>query len=237
MSDGTLWKIVGDRVTPRPLNANIFGTARSMPAPQTMASTPEGGFVLILAGNGTAFLYSSADDDFVAARSVIPAPITGYYGPIAAGPERAVFPGERPGAEPGADARSALPAPARSAAADCLLRAAHVQGRPVAAVAAVGASSLRALQHSGDCRRRGARRYRAGGSGGCQHLAHHRDRRGARNHSARCRAGARVNVAGRSMVLDSAGTTAFVLTASGISVIPLETAASGTSPRYAPMAW
>ena len=51
-----------------------------------MVSTPEGGFVLILAGNGTAYLYSSADDDFVAARSVIPTPITGYYGPIAAGP-------------------------------------------------------------------------------------------------------------------------------------------------------
>ena len=29
MSDGTLWKIVGDKVTPRPLNTNIFGTARS----------------------------------------------------------------------------------------------------------------------------------------------------------------------------------------------------------------
>ena len=104
MSDGTLWKIVGDKVTPRPLNTNIFGTARSLPAPQTMVSTPEGGFVLILAGNGTAFLYSSADDDFVAARSVIPTPIAGYYGPIAAGPERPILSGERPGAEPGADA-------------------------------------------------------------------------------------------------------------------------------------
>jgi len=31
-----------------------------------MASSPEGGFVLLLAGNGSAFLYSAADDDFVA---------------------------------------------------------------------------------------------------------------------------------------------------------------------------
>src|SRR5262249_32746351 len=53
---------------------------------QSMASTPEGSFVLILAGNGTAFLYSASDDDFVAARIVIPNPIQGYYGPIAAGP-------------------------------------------------------------------------------------------------------------------------------------------------------
>src|SRR5215472_3248588 len=86
MTDGTLWRIVGDIVTPRVLNTNIFGTARSLPAPQSIASTPEGAFVLILAGNGTAYLYSSSDDDFVAARSVIPNPITGYYGPIAAGP-------------------------------------------------------------------------------------------------------------------------------------------------------
>src|ERR1039458_4117227 len=86
MSDGTLWKIVGNQVTPRTLNTNIFGTARSIPAPQTMASTPEGSYVLILGGNGTAFLYSAASDDFVAASSVIPTPITGYYGPIAAGP-------------------------------------------------------------------------------------------------------------------------------------------------------
>jgi len=35
MSDGTLWKIVGDQVTPRPLNTDVFGTARSIPAPQT----------------------------------------------------------------------------------------------------------------------------------------------------------------------------------------------------------
>src|SRR5207237_73763 len=91
MSDGTLWKIVGDSVLPRPLNANIFGTARSVAAPVTMTSTPEGSFVLILAGNGTAFLYSASDDDFVSARAVVPNPITGYYGPLAAGPNGQYF--------------------------------------------------------------------------------------------------------------------------------------------------
>ena len=64
MSDGTLWKIVGDSVLPRPLNANIFGTARAIAAPLTMASTPEGSFVLILAGNGTAYLYSAVGRRF-----------------------------------------------------------------------------------------------------------------------------------------------------------------------------
>ena len=45
------------------------------------------------------------------------------------------------------------------------------------------------------------------------------------------RAGARVNVPGRSMVLDSAGTTAFVLTASGLSVVPLATGSQQNLPQ------
>src|SRR4029077_6794195 len=44
--------------------------------------------------------------------------------------------------------------------------------------------------------------------------------------SAIARAGARVNVLGRSMVVDAGGTSAFVLTASGISIVPLTTAAT-----------
>jgi uncharacterized protein (TIGR03437 family) len=49
--------------------------------------------------------------------------------------------------------------------------------------------------------------------------------------SAVARAGARVNVLGRSMVLDSAGATAFVLTASGLSVIPLATSTAQNLPQ------
>ena len=86
MSNGTLWMIVGSTVVPRTLNTDVFGTATSIPAPQTMASSPDGGFVLLLGGTGGGYLYSAAVDDFVAARQVIPTPIQGYYGPIAAGP-------------------------------------------------------------------------------------------------------------------------------------------------------
>src|SRR6185295_4382699 len=57
-----------------------------IPGPQSMASTPEGAFVLVLAGNGAAYLYDAGLDDFVSTRTVIPTPIQGYYGPIAAGP-------------------------------------------------------------------------------------------------------------------------------------------------------
>jgi uncharacterized protein (TIGR03437 family) len=231
MSDGTLWKIVGDKVTPRPLNTNIFGTARSLPAPQTMASTPEGSYVLILAGNGTAFLYSAADDDFVAARSVIPTPITGYYGPIAAGPNgqyylvndqvlnQALTPIGSSGT--GATGGGALPTPGGPSST----------GRPVAAVAAVGGSSYARFSipvtaanatpsDTGLVEVVDLNTSRTTATAGALEVT-----------SAVARAGARVNVLGRSMVLDSAGATAFVLTASGLSVIPLATSTAQNLPQ------
>ena len=177
MSDGTLWKIVGDKVMPRPLNTNIFGTARSIPAPQTMVSTPEGSFVLILAGNGTAYLYSSADDDFVAARSVIPTPISGYYGPIAAGPNGQYYLVNdqvlNQALTPICSDRHRSGGRRRTADA----------GRPDDDRPSGGGGGggrrieLRALQHSGDGRQRDALGHGPGGSGGREYAAHHGDAR------------------------------------------------------------
>ncbi len=172
MSDGTLWKIVGDKVTPRPLNTNIFGTARSIPAPQTMVATPEGGFVLILAGNGTAYLYSSADDDFVAARSVVPTPISGYYGPVAAGPNgqyylvndqvlnQALTPISAAGTGPVGG--GGLPSPGGPTST----------GRPVAAVAAVGGASYARFSIPVTAANATPYGHGPGGSGGPEYPAH-----------------------------------------------------------------
>ena len=231
MSDGTLWKIVGNQVTPRTLNTNIFGTVKSIPAPQTMASSPEGSYVLILGGNGTAFLYSAAADDFVAASSVIPTPITGYYGPVAAGPNgqyylvndqvlnQALTPIGSSGT--GATGGGPLPTPGGPASS----------GRPVAAVAAAGGSSYARFSipltaanatptDTGLVEVVDVNTARATATAGALEIP-----------SAVARAGARVNVLGRSMVLDSAGTTAFVLTASGLSVIPLATSTAQNLPQ------
>ena len=231
MSDGTLWKIVGNQVTLRPLNTNVFGTARSIPAPQTMVSTPEGSYVLILGGNGTAFLYSSDVDDFVSARSVVPTPISGYYGPVAAGPNGQYFlvndqvlnvaltPNPLSGT--GATGGGALPAPGGPSST----------GRPVAAVAAVGGSSYARFSipvtaanatpsDTGLVEVVDVNTLRTTATAGALEMP-----------SAVVRAGARVNVIGRSMVLDSAGATAFVLTASGLSVIPLATSSTPNVPQ------
>ena len=85
MSDGTLWKVVGNTAQPRVLNTTVFGAVRSIPGPQSMAASPDGAFLLLLAGNGSAYLYDATIDDFITGRAVISNPITGYFGPVAAG--------------------------------------------------------------------------------------------------------------------------------------------------------
>lgn len=89
MSNGTLWRVIGDEAVPRRTSA-VIGAA-TVPAPRTIAATPNGEYMILLAGNGNAYLYDALVDDFVAARQVATAPITGFFGPISAGPRGQYF--------------------------------------------------------------------------------------------------------------------------------------------------
>jgi uncharacterized protein (TIGR03437 family) len=89
MSNGTLWRVIGDEAIPRRTSAIIGAT--TVPAPRTVSATPNGEYMLLLAGNGNAYLYDALVDDFVAARQVAPAPIQGYFGPVSAGPRGQYF--------------------------------------------------------------------------------------------------------------------------------------------------
>jgi uncharacterized protein (TIGR03437 family) len=100
MSNGSLWRVVGSQVLPRKLNSAVFGTATTLPGPsQTMAATPGGEYIFLLAGNGNGYLYDASVDDWVAARQLFTSnanaaslpDMTGYYGPIAAGPAGQYF--------------------------------------------------------------------------------------------------------------------------------------------------
>jgi len=221
MSDGTLWRIVGNNVVPRQLNTNIFGTLRALPAPQTMASTPEGAYVLILAGNGNAFLYSSSDDDFVAARSVIPTPIQGYYGPIAAGPngqyylvnDQVLNQALTPigSSATGPVSGGGLPSPGGPSGS----------GRPVSSVAAVSGQTFARYSTpvtAGNAAPTDAGLVELVDIGTFQTTS---GAAGLESPATIARSGQRVNVLGRSMAVDPSGTTAFIITASGLSVIPL----------------
>jgi uncharacterized protein (TIGR03437 family) len=92
MSNGSLWTIVGPTLVPRVLDPLIFGTATTVTGPnQQLVASPDGAYVLLLAGNGVAYLYSAADDAFVQQQTVIPVPIQNYFGPVAAGPNGAYY--------------------------------------------------------------------------------------------------------------------------------------------------
>ena len=225
MSDGTLWRIVGSTLAPRTFNANIFGTARSVPAPQTMAGTPDGSFILLLAGTGIAYLYDASVDDFVSERQVI-TPLQGYYGPIAAGPggqyyltddqvlNQALTAIGSGAGTTGPVGGGSLPPPSGPT----------VAGRPVSAVAAVGPTSF--ARFSTPLRASAATAPTDAGLLEIVDLSTERTLATANALEGPLTAvtgTARVNTAGRTMAVDAAGANAYVLTASGLSIIPIST--------------
>jgi uncharacterized protein (TIGR03437 family) len=254
MSDGTLWKIVGDTAIPRVLNTGIFGSARTITGPiRTMASTPEGRFVLLLAGNGNAYLYSSDADDYINVRTVISSPIQGYYGPIAAGPNGAYYlvngvvlnealtpiqsaptftigpggvttGGGEGGVTPGIGG-SGLPTRGNTST---------TLSRPVSAVTAVGARTFarfsmpirlnqnQAVTDAGQIELVEADTGRTLGVANA-----------LEGPLASGTATQRVNTNGRTMATDAAGTTAYVLTTTGLSIIPIDRTAASDRPQIA----
>jgi len=84
MSDGSQWEVVGNAALPRPANSVTPVTLSTCPA-CGMIATPDNLYILTLSGNGTAYVYDSMADTYVASRLVIPAPIEGYYGVLGAG--------------------------------------------------------------------------------------------------------------------------------------------------------
>jgi hypothetical protein len=50
-----------------------------------MIAAPGGNFILTLSGNGTGYVYDATADAYVTSRLLIPAPIQGYYGVLGAG--------------------------------------------------------------------------------------------------------------------------------------------------------
>jgi len=91
MNNGSLWKVIGNEALPRRLPPAVFGNIQTVPAPRTLAAAPNGEFALLLAGNGMAYLYDAAADEFIQSRQVVAAPITGYFGPVSVGPRGQYF--------------------------------------------------------------------------------------------------------------------------------------------------
>jgi uncharacterized protein (TIGR03437 family) len=229
MSNGTLWKIVNGVMTPRTLNPLVFGSATSVAA-QSMASTPEGAYVVLLATSGIAYLYSAAVDDFVQEQQVVSTPITGYFGPVAAGPNGAYFAiggqlynssltlisnngGSTTTTGPIVIGGPGLPSPTPT-----------LTTRPVSAVAAVGAQSY--AQFSTPIR---ASASTAVTDAGIIQIIDVTSQKTTASINAlegpiqQVTGAARVSSNGRTMAFDPSGTTAYALTESGLSVLPVST--------------
>jgi uncharacterized protein (TIGR03437 family) len=88
--NGALWKVSGNTAIPRAASAAI-GITNSVPGPVAMAGTPAGDFVLLATIAGNAYLYDPLADDFVQGRAITAGVPLGYIGPIAAGPRGQYF--------------------------------------------------------------------------------------------------------------------------------------------------
>jgi DNA-binding beta-propeller fold protein YncE len=92
MSNGSLWKVVGNQALPRPADPNGIIPVTLTGCPNCgMLATPGNDFVLTFSGNGTAYVYDSTADAYVTSRLLIPAPIQGYYDVLGAGPVGAYY--------------------------------------------------------------------------------------------------------------------------------------------------
>ncbi len=92
MSNGSLWKVAGNQALPRPADPNGIVPVTLTGCPNCgMVSTPGGDFIMTFSGNGTAYVYDATADAYVTSRLLIPAPIQGYYGVLGGGPAGAYF--------------------------------------------------------------------------------------------------------------------------------------------------
>lgn len=90
MSDGSMWKVVGQDATTRPAS-NVIATQLTVTGnngPVRMQSTPGGETILTMAGNGTVYRYDGLSDSYTnSTRAYTQTNIVGFYGALAAGPE------------------------------------------------------------------------------------------------------------------------------------------------------
>jgi hypothetical protein len=90
MSNGTQWKVVGNTALPRPADTVTPVTLTGCPN-CAMIATPGSEFILTVNGSGTAYVYDGLADTYITSRLLIPAPIQGYYGVLGAGPAGSYF--------------------------------------------------------------------------------------------------------------------------------------------------
>jgi len=244
-SNGAIYNIVGNNLVNRTMNPAIFGTAATVNATNAqMIATTDGSQILLLAGNGIAYIYDSSVDDYIAQRQIVT--VTGgfggggvpgsYFGPLGAGPNGSYFLVDDQvlnsslsliagGSTTGVVGIGGLPTPAGPSST-----------RPMAAVAAVNANTY--IRFSTPIR---ASANTAPTDGGLVELVQV-DQTAQTVRTllsvntlegplSQVSGTSRVLVNGRTMAYDAAGGMVYILTASGLSAIPLNASAPPATPQ------
>ena len=211
-----LWTIVGNATVPRGVSKVIGQTPQGAPSPlplsSTMASTPAGDYVLLATPTGIAYLYDPNVDDFVAGRQVSAAGQAGFIGPVTAGPRGQYF------VMNGTVLNQALvvtrPATGLVSAVAAGATSLVVFVPPAAAAANTLPAAAPTVQLVNP----------ASGATTLQVNA-------LEGPLTQAVPGARLIANGRTMAIDTAGTTVYAITTSGLSIIPLIPVAATDRPQ------
>jgi len=215
MSNGALWRVANNEALPRP-TSKVIGSS-TLQSPRTLVATPGGEYILLLAGNGVAYLYDAAADDYVLSQQVVSTPIQGYYGAVAAGPRGQYFVVNgiilNQSLTPVSSGATAMPGGATTTTASRIAAVAAVSADTVARFVQPTRSSTTAAVTEAPTVElvsltTGMSRASAAALEGP--LATQVGNQ-------------RVNVNARTMAVDSAGSTAYLLTTSGLTIVSLTT--------------
>ena len=88
MSNGSFWRLVGNTAIPRPVNTI---TPTTLPQPISMAATPDGSSIITLAGNANAYVYDALADTYVLSRNLYDQAPVSYFGPAGGSKSGAYF--------------------------------------------------------------------------------------------------------------------------------------------------
>ncbi len=222
MNDGSLWEVIGNTALPRPANSVIGQTTTglpiSLPANSTMAATPDGTYILYATATGAAYLLDAVADNFVLGRQIFTATTqTGYIGPVTAGLGGQYF------VMDGILLNQSLVPQGGAAAPTGLASAVAATGNGSYAVfsppaVAATATSLPSAAPS-------VRLINAFTGRVTSQVT-------ALEGPLTTVAGtARVAINGRTMAVDSTGSTAYVITASGLSIVSFTAVSAGARPQ------
>jgi len=244
MSDGSQWKVVdGDQATVRVANSVTPVKFTGGPA-FGMLSTSDSRYILTMNGSGTAYLYDGVADTYIGSRLLFTGTIEGYYGVIGTGPSGSYFLSDglilNPSltvvggsAQPGSTTTVPTPFPGGPP----ITTVVSTGQRNVAAATALSSTTFLRLttpvRQSITTTTRDDPRTTlemVDLTTGAETLA------GVvpENPPVNVFGTTRFNTNPRQMVVDSAGTTAYAITLSGLSVISLTASGPNTRPVIAP---